>query len=64
MFSGSSDDKVRKDKEDILALSLTYGNASHISPVAFSSFKTEYSILCILLYSKSSQIIFWKLIKL
>lgn len=35
-----------------------YGNASHISPIAFLSFRTEYSVLCILLYSKSSQIIF------
>lgn len=58
MFSSSNDDKVRRGKKDTTALSQTYGNASHISPIAFLSFRTEYSVLCILLYSKSSQIIF------
>lgn len=47
MFGGRNDDKARRDKKDILALSLTYGN-THISLTAFYlSFKTEYSILII-----------------
>lgn len=39
MFSGSNDDKVRRDKKDILALSLTYGNASHIHQLLFCLLK-------------------------